>query len=73
MPTLVVLFPPAEGAEVKWHKMWQACATLEDRFPALRGRVLRAPGRDAYRDLVRDLAASLPEVEIVELAPEPTE
>ena len=50
VPVLVVLFPPAEGAEVKWHKMWGACTSLETRFAQLKGRVVVKPPVDEWRE-----------------------
>ena len=60
VPSLVVLFPPPETAEIKWHKMWGACTSLETRFPQLRGRVFVEPPIDEWRSVVASLAAALP-------------
>ena len=70
VPTLVVLFPPGEPAEQKWHKMWGACLGLESRFPQLQGKVLVEPPVDEWKAIVSALAAAgVPCVELGPCAP----
>lgn len=59
-PTLVLIFPPAPQAAVKWQKMWQACAAIEGRHPHLAGRVLIQPPASEWRAVVASLVTALP-------------
>ena len=60
IPTLVILFPPDESAESKWHKMAAACRSLDQRYPHLAGMLHVRPPIDQWRATVANYAAKLP-------------